>query len=59
MRGKFAYSVIGEGLARMLQTTLVPARAHCIQDAFAGHNMQHTQKLLQFNFLWNFKIHKA
>jgi hypothetical protein len=38
MREKFAYSVIGKALARMLQRTLFPAaRAHWIQDAFAGH----------------------
>ena len=38
MREKFAYSVIGLALARMLQSTPLPdARAHWIQDAFAGH----------------------
>jgi hypothetical protein len=38
LREKFAYRVIEKALARMLRRTLFPgARAHWIQDAFAGH----------------------
>ena len=37
MREKFAYGFIGKALSRLLQRTLFPnARAHWIQDAFAG-----------------------